>query len=163
MLSCSHTLVASAGENSSNQWNQRYHGETIMQLQQVTGFQTSRTNSFDSSSCEDLIQNFISQIPNSDRAAMPLSPRKWFKIKVAFKLASVGRLSRISRRGPHCPAPRPRLVPTIWAFQEVWIEVIKELTPDQRFWSIWMLHYDDVEVDALVCWTDSIIDCQGTR
>jgi len=84
-----------------------------MQPQQVvTGF-TSRTNSFDSSSCEDLIQNFISQIPNSDGAAMPLSPRKWFKIKVAFKLASVGRLSRISRRGPHCPAPRQRLVPII--------------------------------------------------
>jgi hypothetical protein len=114
MLSCSHILVASAGENSSNHWNQRYNGETIMQSQQVvTGFQTSRTNSFDSSSCEDLIQNFISQIPNSDRAATPLSPRKWFKIKVAFKLASVGRLSRTSRRGPHCPAPRPRLVPTI--------------------------------------------------
>ncbi|CAN6343215.1 unnamed protein product [Urochloa humidicola] len=53
------------------------------------------------------------QIPDSDGAAMPLSPRKWFKIKVAFKLASVGRLSRASRRGPHCPAPRPRLVPTI--------------------------------------------------
>ncbi|PUZ67359.1 hypothetical protein GQ55_3G428800 [Panicum hallii var. hallii] len=106
--------LLSNGENSSNHWNQRYNGETIMQSQQVvTGFQTSRTNSFDSSSCEDLIQNFISQIPNCNRAATPLSPRKWFKIKVAFKLASVGRLSRTSRRGPHCPAPRPRLVPTI--------------------------------------------------
>ncbi|CAN6329333.1 unnamed protein product [Urochloa humidicola] len=93
------------GENFSNHWNQRQ--------QVVTGFQTSRTNSFDSSSCEDLIQSFIAQIPDSDAAAMPLSPRKWFKIKVAFKLASVGRLSRASRRGPHCPAPRPRLVPTI--------------------------------------------------
>ncbi|CAL4891792.1 unnamed protein product [Urochloa decumbens] len=96
--------LPSNSESFSNHWNQR---------QVVTGFQTSRTNSFDSSSCEDLIQSFISQIPDSDRAAMPLSPRKWFKIKVAFKLASVGRLSRASRRGPPCPAPRSRLVPTI--------------------------------------------------
>ncbi|RLN01003.1 calmodulin-binding protein 60 C-like [Panicum miliaceum] len=78
----------------------------------VTGFQTSRTNSFDSSSCQDLIQN-MSKIPNSYGAAMPLSTSKWFKIKVAFKLVSVLRLYRTSRRGPRCPASRPRLVPTI--------------------------------------------------
>ncbi|KAF8660956.1 hypothetical protein HU200_057337 [Digitaria exilis] len=105
--------LPSNGESFSNHWNQRWNRETIMQPQQVvTAFQTSRTNSFDSSSCEDLIQHFISQIPNSDGPAMPLSP-KWFKIKVAFKLASVGRLSRASRRGLHCPPPRTRLVPTI--------------------------------------------------
>ncbi|TKW28850.1 hypothetical protein SEVIR_3G355600v4 [Setaria viridis] len=101
-------------DSFSNHWDQRCNDETIMQRQQVfTGFQTSRTNSFDSSSSEDLLQSFISQIPNSDGAAMPLSPRKWFKIKVAFKLASMGRVSRALRRGPHCPAPRPRLVKTI--------------------------------------------------
>nr|CAB3462279.1 unnamed protein product [Digitaria exilis] len=105
--------LPSNGESFSNHWNQRWNRETTMQPQQVvTAFQTSRTNSFDSSSCEDLIQRFISQIPNSDGPAMPLSP-KWFKIKVAFKLASVGRLSRASRRGLHCPPPRTRLVPTI--------------------------------------------------
>ncbi|PUZ67421.1 hypothetical protein GQ55_3G433000 [Panicum hallii var. hallii] len=67
--------LLSNGENSSNHWNQRYNGETIMQSQQVvTGFQPSRTNSFDSSFCDDLIQKFISQIPSSDRGGMPLSP-----------------------------------------------------------------------------------------
>lgn len=113
MLSCSLTWNSTAGESFSNNWDQRCNDETIMQRQKVfTGFQTSRTNSFDSSSCEDLIQSFFSQIPNSDGAPMPLSPRKWFKIKVAFKLASMGRV-RASRRGLHCPAPRSRLVQTI--------------------------------------------------
>ncbi|CAN6351953.1 unnamed protein product [Urochloa humidicola] len=105
--------LPSNGESFSNHWNQQCNGGTNTAQQVISGFQTSRTNSFDLSSCEDLIQRFISRIPNNDRAAMPLSPRKWFKIKVAFKLASVGRLSRASRKGPHCPAPMPRFVPTI--------------------------------------------------
>jgi len=106
--------MASAGESFSNHSEQQSNGQTAMQSQQfVTGFQPSRTNSFDSNSCDELIQNFISQISNSEGASTPLSPRKWVKIRAALKLASVGRLSRTSRRGPHCNPPRPRLVPII--------------------------------------------------
>uniref|UniRef100_A0A804ULH7 Calmodulin-binding protein 60 G n=1 Tax=Zea mays TaxID=4577 RepID=A0A804ULH7_MAIZE len=104
---CSRSLdwMASAGDHSEQQCN----GQTSTQLQQfVTGCQPSRTNSFDLNSCDELIQNFISQISNSGGASTPLSPRKWVKIRAALKLASVGRLSR---RGPHCNPPRPRLVP----------------------------------------------------
>lgn len=108
---CSRSLdwMASAGDHSEQQCN----GQTSTQLQQfVTGCQPSRTNSFDLNSCDELIQNFISQISNSGGASTPLSPRKWVKIRAALKLASVGRLSR---RGPHCNPPRPRLVPIPWA------------------------------------------------
>jgi hypothetical protein len=106
--------MASAGDSFSNHYEQQCNGHTTMQLQQfVTGFQPSRTNSFDSNSCNELIQNFISKISNSEGASTPLSPRKWVKIRAVLKLASVGRLSRTSRRGPHCNPPRPRLVPII--------------------------------------------------
>ncbi|XP_066360247.1 calmodulin-binding protein 60 B-like isoform X2 [Miscanthus floridulus] len=101
-------------DSFSNHSEQQCHGHTTMQLQQfVTGFQPSRTNSFDLNSCDELIQNFISNISKSEGASTPLSPRKWVKIRAALKLASVGRLSRTSRRGPHCNPPRPRLVPII--------------------------------------------------
>ncbi|TVU49892.1 hypothetical protein EJB05_01232, partial [Eragrostis curvula] len=94
--------------------SEQCNGQSIIQKQQaVTEFQSARTNSFDLSSCDELIENFMSQISNSEVALMPLSPRKWVKIRAALKLASVGRLSRGSRRGPHCAPPRPRLVPTI--------------------------------------------------
>ncbi|AQK40222.1 Calmodulin-binding protein 60 G [Zea mays] len=94
---------------NSDHSEQQCNGQTSTQLQQfVTGCQPSRTNSFDLNSCDELIQNFISQISNSGGASTPLSPRKWVKIRAALKLASVGRLSR---RGPHCNPPRPRLVP----------------------------------------------------
>lgn len=106
--------MASAGDSFSNNSEHQCNGHTAMQLQQfVTGFQPSRTNSFDLNSCDELIQNFISKISNSEGASTPLSPRKWVKIRAALKLASVRRLSRTSRRGPHCNPPRPRLVPII--------------------------------------------------
>ncbi|KAJ1265712.1 hypothetical protein BS78_08G097200 [Paspalum vaginatum] len=100
-------------ESSSNHSEQQYNGQTIMQSQFVTRFQQSRTNSFDLSSCDELVQKFISQISDNEGASTPLSPRKWVKIRAALKLASVGRLSRISRRGSSCSPPRQRLVPTI--------------------------------------------------
>lgn len=106
--------VASAGESFSNHSEIQGNAQTAMQSQQfTTGFQPSRTNSFDLSSCDELIQNFISEISNGEGASTPLSPRKWVKIRAALKLASVGRLSRTSRRGPHCNPARPRLVPII--------------------------------------------------
>lgn len=101
-------------ESSSNHSEQQCNGHTTMQLQQfVTGYQPSRTNSFDLNSCDELIQKFISKISNSEGPSTPLSPRKWVKIRAALKLASVGRLSRTSRRGPYCNPSRPRLVPII--------------------------------------------------
>ncbi|XP_062202264.1 calmodulin-binding protein 60 E-like isoform X2 [Phragmites australis] len=101
-------------ERFSNHSDQQCNSQTIIQPQQVvTGFQPSRTNSFDLSSCDELIKSFLSQNSNSEGASTPLSPRKWVKIRAALKLASVRRLSRASRRGPHCAPPRPRLVPTI--------------------------------------------------
>ncbi|KAL6847423.1 hypothetical protein ACP4OV_023276 [Aristida adscensionis] len=101
-------------ESFINHSNQQYNSQTTIQTQQVfAGFQPSRTNSFDLTSCDDLIQSFMSQISNSEGASTPLSPRKWVKIRAALKLASVGRRSRALRRGLHCTPPRPRLVPTI--------------------------------------------------
>ncbi|KAL6638451.1 hypothetical protein ACP70R_023946 [Stipagrostis hirtigluma subsp. patula] len=101
-------------ESFSIHSDQQYNFQTIIQPQQVvTGFQPSRTNSFDLSSCDELVQNFLSQMSNSEESSAPLSPRKWFKVRAALKLASVGRLSRASRRRLHCAPPRPRLVPTI--------------------------------------------------
>ncbi|GJN34837.1 hypothetical protein PR202_gb23536 [Eleusine coracana subsp. coracana] len=92
---------------------QQCNDQSVIQSQQaVTGYQPSRTNSFDVS-CDELIQSFMSQISNSEGVSTPFSPRKWVKIRAALKLASVGRLSRGSRRGPYCAPPRPRLVPTI--------------------------------------------------
>lgn len=109
-----HLQLPGKSESFSSQSNLWCNSQTIIQPQQVvTGFQPSRTNSFDSSSCDHLIQSFISQISSSEGAATPMSPRKWIKIKAALKLASVGRLSRASRRGPHRPPAKPRLVPTI--------------------------------------------------
>ncbi|WVZ90642.1 hypothetical protein U9M48_036926 [Paspalum notatum var. saurae] len=98
---------------SSGNHSEQYNGQTIMQSQFVTRFQQSRTNSFDLSSCDELVQKFISQISDNEGASTPLSPRKWVKIRAALKLVSVGRLSRITRRGSSCSPPRQRLVPTI--------------------------------------------------
>jgi hypothetical protein len=84
----------------------------IKSQQADTGFQPSRTNSFNVS-CEELIQSFMSQMSYSERASTPLSPRKWVKIRAALKLASVGRGFRRRLRGPYCAPARPRLVLTI--------------------------------------------------
>lgn len=109
-----HLQLPGKSESFGNQSNLWCNGQAIIQPQQVvTGFQPSRTNSFDSSSCDHLIQSFISRISSSEEAATPMSPRKWIKIKAALKLAFVGRHSRASRRGPHRPPAKPRLVPTI--------------------------------------------------
>jgi hypothetical protein len=106
--------MKSAGESFSNQPDLLYNGQILMHSHQVvTGFQPSRTNSFDSVENDQLIHSFMSKIFSSEGAVTPLSPRKWVKIKAALKLASVGRLSRASRRGLHSPLGRPRLVPTI--------------------------------------------------
>jgi hypothetical protein len=105
--------IASVGESFGNSSIQQCNGQSLIQSQQAaTGFQPSRTNSFDLS-CDELIQGFISQISNSEGASTPFSPRKWVKIRTALKLAFVGKGSRGLRRGPYCAPPRPRLVPTI--------------------------------------------------
>jgi len=109
-----HFQLTSNRENLSNQPDLLYNGQILMQSHQVvTGFQPSRTNSFDSVEDDQLIHRFISKIFNNEGPATPLSPRKWVKVKAALKLASIGRLSRASRRGLHSPLGRPRLVPTI--------------------------------------------------
>ncbi|KAM0921801.1 hypothetical protein ACQ4PT_006716 [Festuca glaucescens] len=106
--------MTSAGESFINQPDLLYSGQTLMQSHRVvTGFQPSRTNSFDSVENDQLIHRFISKMFSSEGATTPLSPRKWVKIKAALKLASVGRLSRAARRGLNSPLGRPRLVPTI--------------------------------------------------
>ena len=103
--------MASAGESFRNHSVEHCSGLLAIQPQQaVTGFQPSRTNSFDMS-CDEVLQRFMSQISNSEGASTPLSPRKWVKIRAALKLASVGRHSRGPRR--NYPPPKPRLVPTI--------------------------------------------------
>ncbi|PNT62573.1 hypothetical protein BRADI_4g05360v3 [Brachypodium distachyon] len=109
-----HFQLTSIRESFSNQPDLPCNGQTTMQPHQVVPcFQPSRTNSFDSAENDQLVQSFISQIFSSEGASMPLSPRKWVKIKAALKLASVGRLSRASRRGTHSPPVRPRFVPTV--------------------------------------------------
>ncbi|CAM0949665.1 unnamed protein product [Alopecurus aequalis] len=109
-----HFQLTSNRDNLSNQPDLLYNDQTLMQSHQVlTGFQPSRTNSFDSVENDQLIHRFISKIFSGEGPATPLSPRKWVKIKAAFKLASVGRLSRASRRGLNSPLGRPRLVPII--------------------------------------------------
>lgn len=108
-----HSQLTSSRESFSKQPDLLCNGQTLFQSNQVvTGFQPSRTNSFDSAENDQLIQSFISQLFSSEGAATPLSPRKWVKIRAALKLASVGRLSRASRRGLHSPPGRARLVPT---------------------------------------------------
>uniref|UniRef100_A0ACD5XMT0 Uncharacterized protein n=1 Tax=Avena sativa TaxID=4498 RepID=A0ACD5XMT0_AVESA len=109
-----HFQLTSNRDSFSNQPDLLYNGQTLMQPHQVvTSFQPSRTNSFDSVENDQLIHSFMSKILSSKGATAPLSPRKWVKIKAALKLASVGRLSRASRRGLNSPLGRPRLVPTI--------------------------------------------------
>lgn len=106
-----HLVPPSNSENFSNLLNLSSNDQTSQQI--AAPFQPSRTNSFDSSSCDQLIQNFISQFSSNERVAVPLSPRKWVKIRAALKLASVGRLSRASRKASHRPPARPRLVPIV--------------------------------------------------
>ncbi|XP_047046443.1 uncharacterized protein LOC124651397 isoform X1 [Lolium rigidum] len=109
-----HFQLTSNRESFINQPDPLYSGQTLIQSHRVvTGFQPSRTNSFDSVENDQLIHRFISKMLSSEGATTPLSPRKWVKIKAALKLASVGRLSRASRRGLNSPLGRPRLVPTI--------------------------------------------------
>lgn len=108
-----HIQLTSNRESLSNRPDLLFNGQTRMQSHQVSGFQPSRTNSFDSVENDQLVHSFMSKIFGSEGAAAPLSPRKWIKIKAALKLASVGRLSRASRRGIYSPLGRPRLVPTI--------------------------------------------------
>ncbi|KAF7064042.1 hypothetical protein CFC21_070471 [Triticum aestivum] len=108
-----HSQLTSNRESFSKQPDLLCNGQTLHQSNQVfAGLQPSRTNSFDSVENDQLIQRFISQFFSSEGAATPLSPRKWVKIKAALKLASVGRLSRASRRGLHSPPGRAKLVPT---------------------------------------------------
>uniref|UniRef100_A0A0D9Y030 Calmodulin-binding protein n=1 Tax=Leersia perrieri TaxID=77586 RepID=A0A0D9Y030_9ORYZ len=106
-----HFLLPSNSENFGNQLNLVSNDQSSLQV--ATRFLPSRTNSFDSSSCDQLIQNFVSQFSGNEGVAVPLSPRKWVKIRAALKLASVGRLSRASRKASHRPPARPRLVPII--------------------------------------------------
>ncbi|KAG8093144.1 hypothetical protein GUJ93_ZPchr0012g21101 [Zizania palustris] len=102
-----HLWLPRNSENFGNQTNLVCNDQTSEQI--ADRFQRSRTNSFNSSSCHQLVENFKSQIFSSGGTAMPLSPRKWIKIKAALKLAAVGRFSRASHR----PPTRPMLVPTI--------------------------------------------------
>ncbi|KAL5205611.1 hypothetical protein ABZP36_033820 [Zizania latifolia] len=102
-------LLPSISEDFSNQHDLLSNDQASQQI--ATRIQQSRTNSFDSTTCHQLVQDFMSRISSSGGAAAPLSPRKWFKIKAALKLASVGRLSRASRRTSHRPPTRPMLVP----------------------------------------------------
>ncbi|XP_015698682.1 calmodulin-binding protein 60 A-like isoform X2 [Oryza brachyantha] len=89
-----------------------FHTDEVVALMQPH-LLPSNSESF--SSQLNLVSNDQSshQFSSNDGVAVPLSPRKWVKIRAALKLASVGRLSRASRKASVHPQARPRLVPTI--------------------------------------------------
>uniref|UniRef100_A0A0E0MNB5 Calmodulin-binding protein-like n=1 Tax=Oryza punctata TaxID=4537 RepID=A0A0E0MNB5_ORYPU len=69
-----HLVPPSNSENFSNQLNLVSNDQISQQI--AAPFQPSRTNSFDASSCDQLIQNFISQFSSNEGVAMPLSPHQ---------------------------------------------------------------------------------------
>ncbi|KAF0889285.1 hypothetical protein E2562_022836 [Oryza meyeriana var. granulata] len=81
-----------------------FHTDEVMALMQPHLVHPSNSENF---------SNQLNLFSGNEGVAVPLSPRKWVKIRAALKLASVGRLSRASRKASHCPPARPRLVPTI--------------------------------------------------